>query len=949
MGMDENKTGYNTNPPALSLKEGEVKKPEKKNTIRYHLFLENALVVLSFSLFLVSFFNYTIAKTFTPMQGILIVLGVVLLIFAIITFYKIVKTLQKNDIPIDPDNKDGDELDSETGLYYYDVFAEKVEEAMRISLMNCYMASFQLDGFEHLRYYLGYPKAPETMREIGKMFLEKGEEFSGHRVICGSRSNHEIVIFITECEDVKEARNYLSKLINELNIILLTLPKKETFTAYCGFACYDQHAKTFDELVKYTSFAVTEAELFHKVEPHCFSPDSYRRQEDEYIRNDKVTQILKNNELHYHFQPIVSAKTGKIYAYEALMRTEKKIGLDPTIVLELAARQDRLYEVEHHTFYNVIQIMQEHADSFEDRKLFLNSIPTAIITEKEFDELLEDHAEVMKHLVIEITENGMQSEDSCETVHKYMKKSGCELALDDYGTGYSNVTTLLNNSPQYLKIDHSIIMGIDSDTKKQHLVSNYVDFANNHNMQILAEGVETAEELQMVIQLGCHLIQGFYTGRPNREIVDSIGSQIEEEIVAINLKLAKLKVNNTPYVASNYDNISLMSLALEYYSKINIKESAVRIVGDKNREFTMEVRVEDNIKTNISIRDVKMRGKENPVISLGENSQMILNLEGDNHFYFEGIRVPRSSRLIIQGNGNLTVHVDHNNGVGIGSTLSEPYGNIIFEQEGKIRVESNSDTAIGIGGLFGDENSEIRLSSGSFEILANGSKSVGIGAMEGNVKLVMDQCKVSIYSSGAETVGIGTFGGKLELTSVADIELEVSGSNATGIGSLYDREGFIAINDGLVQVTNHCMNGVGIGSMNGNIDITTFGEEIFTYVEGSEVCGIGNYHGGGNVQIRNGAIIKVSLLAANPIALGGTKGRLEITGGNIFADLSGCPQPVNSLDVPVFHNEIKDLDFYCKKIETPQGSYQYIANHSKRFDNLHIFLPKDCKELDLQL
>jgi hypothetical protein len=63
-------------------------------------------------------------------------------------------------------------------------------------------------------------------------------------------------------------------------------------------------------------------------------------------------------------------------------------------------------------------------------------------------------------------------------------------------------------------------------------------FANNHNMKILAEGVETPEELQMVIQLGCHLIQGFYTGRPNSEIVDHINENIENEIVAINLKLA---------------------------------------------------------------------------------------------------------------------------------------------------------------------------------------------------------------------------------------------------------------------------------------------------------------------------------------------------------------------------------------------------------------------------
>ena len=90
-------------------------------------------------------------------------------------------------------------------------------------------------------------------------------------------------------------------------------------------------------------------------------------------------------------------------------------------------------------------------------------------------------------------------------------------------------------------------------------------------------------------------------------------------------------------------------------------------------------------------------------------------------------------------------------------------------------------------------------------------------------------------------------------------------------------------------------------------------------------------------------------MAASPIALGGLKGRLEISGGNIMADLTGCPQPVNAYDVPVYHKEITGSDFYCKKIQTEEGSYQYVANKAGRFENLHLYLPKNCQEMDLQL
>lgn len=960
MGITENNGNrMASNPPAESLGHHGDKKGKNRNSytsFRYLLIVENVLIALAFSLFIVVYFNVTSIGHFNVWIVLMLLFGVALLAGGAAIFFRIVKFLSQKDLPVYHNFLDDENVDPETGLYYYDIFNNEVTDAMSISLINCYLATFQIDGFEHLRHFVGLQKAGDTMAEIGEVFRKNGAEMMGHRVICGTRSSHEFVLFISECDDVKEVRTFLNKIMNEINGILLRLPTAENFTAYCGFACYNTHADNYDDLIKYAGFAVTEAGMFHKVEPHIFSLDAYKRQENEYLKDDKLRKILDNNELQYNFQPIVSAKTGKIFAYEALMRTKKEVGLAPTDVLELAARQDRLYEVEHYTFYNVIKIMNSHADAFEDRRLFLNSIPTVIIKEGEFDDLMEQYKDVMKHLVIEITENGMQSEESCEIVHKYMEKSGCELALDDYGTGYSNATTLLNNSPHYLKLDHSIIMGIDTDSKKQHLVSNYIDFANNHNMQILAEGVETAEELQMVIQLGCHLIQGFYTGRPNAEIVDSIAKPIEDEILAINLKLAKLADKKKVYEATNYDNISLIEKALDFYSEIHIKESAVRIVGVKTREVSMEINVADNIKTNISVRDVCMRGKTGPVINIGENSQVILNLEGDNNFFFEGIKVPKSSKLIVQGSGNLNIHVDHNNGIGIGMTSldvpeskPEPYGTMIFEQEGTIHIESNSEHAIGIGGVNGDEDSEIRLSSGTFEILANGTKSLGIGAVTGYARISLDRCKITISASGADTVGIGTYGGWIDFSSVADIELEVSGSNATGIGCLNDSKGSVVFNEGVVTVTNTCMNGVGIGSMNGSLDIQMFGVETMVYTEGSEVGGIGNYRGDGNVSIRNGAIVKVSLLGASPVALGGIKGRLEITGGNILADMEGCPQPVNSYDTPVYHKLVTDTDLYCKKIETGEGTYQYVANTSDRFENLHIYLPEKCKEMDIKL
>ena len=86
-------------------------------------------------------------------------------------------------------------------------------------------------------------------------------------------------------------------------------------------------------------------------------------------------------------------------------------------------------------------------------------------------------------------------------------------ALDDYGTGYSNELNLLELSPRYIKIDISIIRGIEKDPDKQQIVSNIVAYAHARSMQILAEGIEEEIQLRKVLDLGVDLLQGYYLHR----------------------------------------------------------------------------------------------------------------------------------------------------------------------------------------------------------------------------------------------------------------------------------------------------------------------------------------------------------------------------------------------------------------------------------------------------
>lgn len=121
--------------------------------------------------------------------------------------------------------------------------------------------------------------------------------------------------------------------------------------------------------------------------------------------------------------------------------------------------------------------------------------------------------ELCRQMVIEITEEEEINHEALEAKRHVPGFSGM-FALDDYGSGFANENSLLELSPRFIKVDIAIIRGIDTDPDKQQIVQNIVAYAHPRNMQIIAEGVETAAELRKVIELGADALQGYFLAKP---------------------------------------------------------------------------------------------------------------------------------------------------------------------------------------------------------------------------------------------------------------------------------------------------------------------------------------------------------------------------------------------------------------------------------------------------
>ena len=226
---------------------------------------------------------------------------------------------------------------------------------------------------------------------------------------------------------------------------------------------------------------------------------------------------MLNEELFtYYFQPIVSAADGSIYAYEALMRSDLPTLRSPATIMKLAREQGALYEIERITFTKALETFDSlcRAGSVsEEAMLFVNSIANTCLSHEDGKYINNHWHELCHRMVVEITEEEAIDYEALEKKRNAPGFSGM-FALDDYGSGYSNENTLLQLAPRFVKVDITIIRGIDTSPDKQQILQNVVAYAHPRSMKIVAEGVETAAELRTVIELGADLLQGYFLARP---------------------------------------------------------------------------------------------------------------------------------------------------------------------------------------------------------------------------------------------------------------------------------------------------------------------------------------------------------------------------------------------------------------------------------------------------
>ena len=352
-------------------------------------------------------------------------------------------------------------------------------------------------------------------------------------------SGDEFFVFFYGYDTKDDIRKKIQDCWSRMDQEYLELPNKQKFRLRMsgGIAWYPDNTDDYTMLIKYADFAMYKVKKRGKGRYGEFDTESYFQ--DAYLLQNKeeLNHLIEEELIEYYFQPIIDVATGETFAYEALMRS--RLDSIPTVyeILSLAKQESKLYEIERLTWFKSMEAFVDliHSRTVKEGvRIFINSIPNQDLDEKDVEWFEFQYGEYLNLIVQEITEEERGNRRMQAKKEERMRRWGGSIAIDDYGSGYNSEHLLLSVSAQFLKIDMKIIRDIHLDHNKQQIVKNIIYYAHERDIRIIAEGVETYEEMQTVVKLGADYIQGYYFAKPSL-LVQDIDEQKKKKLLELHI------------------------------------------------------------------------------------------------------------------------------------------------------------------------------------------------------------------------------------------------------------------------------------------------------------------------------------------------------------------------------------------------------------------------------
>jgi diguanylate cyclase (GGDEF)-like protein len=379
------------------------------------------------------------------------------------------------------------------------------------------VATVGLDGFKKVNDGLGHPvgdavlriaaaRLRKTLRDSDTLARVGGDEFVA--VLPGTFTEGQI------------------KLVTGRLLATLQSPfEVDSHTIYVGasvgVAIYPQHAEDEVRLVALADAAMSRAKETGKARAVVYSARLAGPPEHDISLEAAMFQAVREGEFLLYYQPIVDAHTRQIQGFETLMRWKHPtLGMVPPVRFIPIAETNGLINLLGAWALKAACVQLKQFEEVSKRSLYIsvNISPRQFRNDK-FLDVLDDAIAYSglrgEQLVLEITEGTLMIDPAhAETILTKMAERRARIAIDDFGTGYSSLAYLKRFPISVLKVDRAFIKDLPDSQKDAAICNAVLDLAKHLDLSVVAEGVETEEQLRYLETRGCQYIQGYLTGRP---------------------------------------------------------------------------------------------------------------------------------------------------------------------------------------------------------------------------------------------------------------------------------------------------------------------------------------------------------------------------------------------------------------------------------------------------
>lgn len=405
--------------------------------------------------------------------------------------------------------------DALTDLYNrnaLDRFLQNTLGKLKKTGSNAFLLMLDLDGFKDINDTFGHL--------IGDVFLEKISsrivDALPHGAIVARWGGDEFVILTAPDIDLQAAKQLGDEILVSVERQFEISGRKMGVSATCGLVEIDERSIA-REIIRKADLALYHGKEREPGRVHAYVPELEQANHHRQAAIAKVREALDRDRIFAGYQPIIDLRTSRLVGLEALMRLSVSNGEQITASQVLPAILDPILsrEIGERMLSSVCRELAEIEQSQPDLQFVSINATEADLLSRDFaDNLLSRLNEVKispAKITLEVTETMLMVNDTTtvQNVLSELSAAGMRIALDDFGTGFSSLSHLRDFPIDAVKIDKSFIKSITAEHQSRLIVQALINMASNLGIEVIAEGVETEEQRNLLLQLGCNLGQGF--------------------------------------------------------------------------------------------------------------------------------------------------------------------------------------------------------------------------------------------------------------------------------------------------------------------------------------------------------------------------------------------------------------------------------------------------------